>query len=146
VLVAVSIKDQAKFAFGRLWPETWVYGNPSWIANGAYGFAPFHGGAGWSSFPSGHMTVITAPMVVLALAQPRWRWIAAIPVALVAIGLFGADYHFVGDMIAGTLLGWVCAAIAVGVVDRRLAATERRPAANAGPVVGAPIVRVDHMD
>ncbi len=109
VLIAVAIKDQAKFAFGRLWPETWVNDNPSWIGGGSYGFFPFHGGTGWSSFPSGHMTVITAPMAVMWRRYPAWRWLAALPVALVALGLYGADFHFVADMIAGTLLGTVCA-------------------------------------
>lgn len=122
VLIAVAIKDQAKYAFGRLWPETWVNDNPSWIGTGAYGFFPFHGGTGWASFPSGHMTVVTAPMAVLALGLPRWRWLFALPVALVAIGLYGADYHFVGDMIAGTLLGGICAAVAAALTDGRLLA------------------------
>ena len=61
ILVSYAIKEQLKFDFGRLWPETWVDGNPSWIKDGAYGFFPFHGRTGWSSFPSGHMTAITAP-------------------------------------------------------------------------------------
>lgn len=115
VLVAVAVKDQAKYAFGRLWPETWVNDNPSWIGTGAYGFAPFHGGAGWASFPSGHMTVVTAPMAVVWFKARRWRPVACLPVVLVAVGLFGANYHFVGDMLAGTLLGTVCAACVLAI-------------------------------
>lgn len=110
VLIVIAVKDQAKFAFGRLWPETWVNNNPSWIKDGAYGFFPFHGGAGWGSFPSGHMAVITAPATVFWLRYPSWRWLAILPVILVAVGLYGADYHFIGDIIAGTLLGVVCGA------------------------------------
>lgn len=119
VLVAIAVKDQLKVAFGRLWPETWVNGNPSWIRDGAYGFFPFHGGQGWFSFPSGHMTVITAPMAVVWRRHPAWRPLAALPVALVALGLYGADYHFVGDLIAGTLVGAVCATL-VGTVGPEL--------------------------
>jgi membrane-associated phospholipid phosphatase len=120
VLVALMIKDQAKYAFGRLWPETWVNNNPSWVDTGAYGFFPFHGGAGWSSFPSGHMTAIAAPMVVFWRALPRrWRWLPLIPIALVALGLYGADYHFVSDMIAGTLLGTLCANIVYDALHGR---------------------------
>ena len=37
-----------KHAFGRLWPETWIHNNPSWIGTREYGFAPFHGGEGWA--------------------------------------------------------------------------------------------------
>ena len=28
-LIAIVLKDQLKYAFGRLWPETWVDNNPS---------------------------------------------------------------------------------------------------------------------
>ncbi len=109
-LMADAAKDVLKQGFGRLWPETWVQGNPSWITNHRFGFAPFHGGPGWASFPSGHTTVITAPCAV------AWRHsatafrpvLAALP-ALVATGLLGADFHFLGDCIAGALLGVACA-------------------------------------
>ncbi len=107
-LMAYAIKDQAKLAFGRLWPETWVNDNPSWISNGAYGFTPFHGGSGWGSFPSGHMTGITAPLSVVWHRAPRWRWLVVLLVLLVAVGLLGADYHFLGDVIAGIYLGAAC--------------------------------------
>jgi membrane-associated phospholipid phosphatase len=108
VLVASSIKEQLKLAFGRTWPETWTNHNPSWIDNGVFGFFPFHGGSGWGSFPSGHTTVTTAAMAVLWCAYPRLRPICWIPVALVVIGLMGADYHFISDMIAGGFLGAAC--------------------------------------
>lgn len=119
VLVAITVKEQMKFAFGRLWPETWINGNPSWIRDGAYGFAPFHGGQGWASFPSGHMTMITAPMAAVWCRHPRWRPLAALPVLLVAIGLYGADFHFVSDIVAGTLLGAVSAVLVVALIGDR---------------------------
>ncbi|HXC02236.1 MAG TPA: phosphatase PAP2 family protein [Opitutaceae bacterium] len=114
-VIAVVIKEQLKFVFGRTWPETWI-GNPSWIGNGAFGFHFFHGGEGWASFPSGHMTMITAPFAVLWQRARRWRWLCTVPVLAVAIGLFGADYHFVSDMIAGVYLGAACAAGVVALV------------------------------
>jgi membrane-associated phospholipid phosphatase len=114
-VVAVVIKEQLKFVFGRTWPETWI-GNPSWIGNGAFGFHFFHGGEGWASFPSGHMTMITASFAVLWRRTRRWRWLWAVPILAVAIGLLGADYHFVSDMIAGVYLGLACAAGAVALV------------------------------
>lgn len=107
-LVAIALKDTLKYGFGRLWPETWVDDNPSLIRDGAYGFSPFHGGRGWSSFPSGHTAMIAAPVSVLWIRLPRWRLILAIPVLLVVVGLYGADYHFVGDMVAGLYLGAAC--------------------------------------
>ena len=105
LLVATALKDQLKYAFGRTWPETWTNGNPSFIGNGVFGFVPFHGGAGWSSFPSGHMTAICAVVSVLWLAWPRFRWLYPIPAALVVVGLLGADFHWLSDTIAGAYLG-----------------------------------------
>ena len=122
VLVSAALKDQLKYAFGRPWPETWVDDNPSWIKNGAYGFFPFHGRAGWSSFPSGHMTEVTAPDAVLWAPLPRWRLVLVLPVLLVAVGLFGADYHFVGDMVAGVYLGAACGAGILAVMRTPAAA------------------------
>src|ERR1700674_2598812 len=54
IAVSALLKEQLKFAFGRTWPETWIHNNPSLIRDGVYGFNLFHGGAGYSSFPSGH--------------------------------------------------------------------------------------------
>jgi membrane-associated phospholipid phosphatase len=108
VLVAIVIKDELKYAFGRTWPETFVADNPSWIGNGTFGFTPFHGGPGWASFPSGHTTIITAPAAALWNAAPRlWPLWIILPL-LVALGLLGADYHFLGDIIAGAYLGTAC--------------------------------------
>jgi membrane-associated phospholipid phosphatase len=115
-VIAMVMKEELKFVFGRTWPETWINNNPSWIVNGAYGFHLFHGGQGWASFPSGHMTMITAPMAVLWQRARRLRWLWALLVLAVGIGLFGADYHFIGDMIAGVYLGVACAAGAMGLV------------------------------
>ena len=127
-LMAYAIKDQAKFAFGRLWPETWVNNNPSWIGNGAYGFSPFHGGTGWGSFPSGHMSAIVAPLTVVWSRMPRLRWLAAVLVLLVAVGLIGADYHFLGDVIAGCYLGAACGLGVLAVLHAGWTAEAKRDA------------------
>ena len=119
IVIAVAIKEQLKFVFGRTWPETWVNHNPSWISDGAYGFHPFHGGTGWTSFPSGHMTQVTALAAVFWQRAGRWRWLWAALVVLVAAGLLGADYHFVGDMVAGAYLGAASAAGALAIANRR---------------------------
>jgi len=114
---AFVMKDALKFVFGRTWPESWIDNNPSWIKDGEYGFHFFHGGSGWGSFPSGHMTLITAPFAVLWQRDCWWRWLCAVPILAVAIGLFGANYHFVSDMIAGFYLGVACAAGAKALVE-----------------------------
>jgi membrane-associated phospholipid phosphatase len=118
VLIATIFKDELKLLFGRTWPETWVDKNPSWIHDDVYRFEPLHGGKGWMSFPSGHMTTITAPCTVLWLLASRiWRWLWTTLVLAMVIGLVGSDFHFIGDMIGGTFLGWACGRGAVALTS-----------------------------
>lgn len=112
VLLAAALKDQLKYAFGRTWPETWAGYNPSFIRDGVFGFAPFHGGVGWSAFPSGHVAVVAAPAAAVWQRLPWLRWPAVAVVAAVAVGLLGGDYHWLSDILAGGLLG---AAVGRGV-------------------------------
>ncbi len=121
-LAACAAKDVLKFAFGRPWPETWVNNNPSWIGTHTYGLSPFHGGAGWASFPSGHTTVITAPCASLWRVRRLRPLLAALP-ALVVVGLLGCDFHFLSDCLAGGLLG-----AAFGLAAGRQVVVEERPA------------------
>ncbi len=104
--IGAIIKDQLKFVFGRTWPETWINNNPSLIRDGVSGFNFFHGGAGYASFPSGHMTATCAVISVLWFAYPQLRPLYMLVIAIVAIGLMGANYHFVSDIIAGGFIGW----------------------------------------
>jgi len=108
--IAIALKDQLKYSFGRTWPETWVGHNRSLIHDGVYGFFPFHGGPGWSSFPSGHTTAISAVVGVLWWRAPHLRSVWALLVVLTGTGLIGADIHFLGDVIAGAYLGFACGA------------------------------------
>lgn len=109
ILVAITLKEQIKFLAGRTWPETWTNNNPSYIKDGVYGFFPMKGwgslGRGYHAFPSGHMTMIAVASVSVALNWPHLRWLMTIPVAIVAIGMVGANYHWVSDLIAGAFLG-----------------------------------------
>jgi membrane-associated phospholipid phosphatase len=114
LIVARTAKDQLKYVFGRTWPETWVNNNPSLIRDGSFGFNPFHGGAGFESFPSGHTTVMCAVATVLWLYYPRYRIVHVLLVVLVSLGLLGANYHFISDILAGCFLG---ASIAVFCVQ-----------------------------
>ncbi|MCB8873769.1 phosphatase PAP2 family protein [Acidisoma silvae] len=107
VTIAITLKDLLKQAFGRTWPETWTHHNPSLIHDGVYGFWPFHGGEGWSSFPSGHTTAIAAVAGVLWWRLPHLRWLWALLVGLTAFGLVAGTVHFLGDVLAGGLLGFL---------------------------------------
>jgi len=102
-----GIKNVLKWAFGRSWPETWINNNPSLIANRVYGFHPFHSGRAYQSFPSGHAAATFAVISILWLSRPRWRWLYAAVSGIVCIALVGLNYHFVGDVIAGAMLGSV---------------------------------------
>jgi membrane-associated phospholipid phosphatase len=105
LIVAETFKSELKYVFGRTWPETWINGNPSLIHDGVYGFNFFHGGAGFASFPSGHTTAACAVASVLWICYPRLRVLYGAVVGAIAIGLIGADYHFLSDIIAGGFIG-----------------------------------------
>jgi membrane-associated phospholipid phosphatase len=112
LLATSGLKDYLKYAFGRTWPDTWTQNNPSLIRDGAFGFNPFHGGSGYASFPSGHTAVVCAGMTVLWVCWPRFRPLYALLVAATVIGLLGANYHFLSDIVAGGFLG-TCVALVV---------------------------------
>jgi membrane-associated phospholipid phosphatase len=99
------INHQLKYAFGRTWPNTWIDNNPSLIQNGVFGFNVFHGGPGFASFPSGHAAAICSVMIVLWWSYPSWRPIYVACVAAVAVGLIGANYHFLSDILSGIFVG-----------------------------------------
>jgi membrane-associated phospholipid phosphatase len=115
-VLATAAVIALKYAFGRLWPETWIENNPSWISNHEFGFRPFHGGAGYESFPSGHTARITAPFAVLWQRLPRYRVVWVLAPLLVMAGLLAADFHFLSDCIAGIYVGIASAVVAVMLV------------------------------
>lgn len=129
IVVAYAIKEELKFICGRTWPETWVNGNPSWISDGVFGFNFFHGGEGWASFPSGHTTQMAALAAVLWIRLPRLRWLWVLLVVAVVVGLLGADYHWVGDMVAGGFLGVACGVGAVALLTHRFSGLQSDSAA-----------------
>jgi membrane-associated phospholipid phosphatase len=99
------INNQLKYAFGRTWPETWIENNPSLIRDGVFGFNPFHGGPGFAAFPSGHVAAVCAVITVLWWSHKSLRPIYVACVAAVAIGLIGANYHFLSDIVSGIFVG-----------------------------------------
>ncbi|MGC1466157.1 MAG: phosphatase PAP2 family protein [Pseudolabrys sp.] len=128
LIVGDAIKNQLKFVFGRTWPDTWTNNNPSLIHDGVFGFNFFHGGNGYTSFPSGHMTVTCAVISVLWVFYPRLRPLWLLAGVAVAVGLVGADYHFLGDVIGGAFVGISTGWVVTSIWRRRaIAAQSRQP-------------------
>jgi len=115
--VSLIVADQSRSslgdAAGRYWPETWHDNNPSLIGTGAYGFHPFEVGDDIGSFPSGHAARILGFFSVFWLTMPRGRWLYAIIAVPMLVALVAMNYHFVGDIVAGSVLGGIVGAWAV---------------------------------
>jgi len=100
---------------GRYWPETWTHDNPSLIGTGTYGFHPFQRGDDIVSFPSGHACRILGFATVWLIAMPNNRTIQVVVILLCApmlLSLVAMNYHFVSDVIAGSVLGGIVATYA----------------------------------
>lgn len=69
------------------------------------------------AFPSGHAVQIVSVGSVFLMGYPRYRaaWLALMGIGLVALVL--GNWHFVGDVLAGSLVG-ACAGIATTVLWR----------------------------
>ncbi|MDR3423774.1 MAG: phosphatase PAP2 family protein [Alphaproteobacteria bacterium] len=79
-----------------------------WLQNGIYGFDPFNRlGFLWNSMPSGHTTTACALAFSLSLLYPRGRFLwFAFALALAASRVM-VDAHYLSDVCAGGLLGWL---------------------------------------
>jgi membrane-associated phospholipid phosphatase len=113
LIVADNFRISLGDVFGRYWPETWTHDNPSLIGTGTYGFHPFQRGDDVGSFPSGHACRILGFTGVWMIAMPATRVIAIVLSVPMLVSLVATDYHFVSDVIAGSVLGALIAAYAV---------------------------------
>ena len=111
-VIGLALKAPLKFMFGRAWPQTL-------FRHDIYGFYPFQTNAAFGAFPSGHMAAICAALSVLWVYYPRFRWFYLVVAILSAAGLVAANYHFVGDVIAGAFLGVTSAMLAIHFLDLR---------------------------
>jgi membrane-associated phospholipid phosphatase len=114
------IKTLLKGLFGRTWPDSWMGDNPSLIDNGVYGFFPCHFfDPAYGSFPSGHASVALALLSILWLSLPRWRVLFALIGIAICASLIVLNFHFVGDVLAGAMLGTFTGCITVRVFRLR---------------------------
>jgi membrane-associated phospholipid phosphatase len=77
------------------------------LRDGVYGFKPFTAGFIWNGMPSGHATTAFALACSLTIFYPRLRafWIAL--ALLLAASRVMVDAHYLSDVLAGGLLGWL---------------------------------------
>ena len=113
LIVADNFRISLGDVFGRYWPETWTHDNPSLIGTGTYGFHPFQRGDDVGSFPSGHACRIWGFAGVWMIAMPGTRVVALALSVPMLVSLVAMNYHFVSDVIAGSVLGALIAAYAV---------------------------------
>jgi len=105
LIVADDFRISLGDVFGRYWPETWTHDNPSLIGTGTYGFHPFQRGDDIGSFPSGHACRILGFAGVWMIAMPGTRVVATLLAVPMLVSLVAMNYHFVSDVIAGSVLG-----------------------------------------
>jgi membrane-associated phospholipid phosphatase len=112
LIVADDFRISLGDVFGRYWPETWTHDNLSLIGTGTYGFHPFQRGDDVGSFPSGHAARILGFATVWTIAMPSTRVVVTVLCAPMLVSLVAMDYHFVSDVIAGSVLGGIVATYA----------------------------------
>jgi membrane-associated phospholipid phosphatase len=121
LIVADNFRISLGDVFGRYWPQTWTHDNPSLIGTGTYGFHPFQRGDDIGSFPSGHACRILGFGGVWMIAMPETRVIAVVLSVPMLVSLVAMNYHFVSDVIAGSVLGALIAAYAVHLARLEMA-------------------------
>jgi membrane-associated phospholipid phosphatase len=94
--------------FGRTLPA-------QYLQNGTYAFHWFSQNTFATSFPSGHSAQIVAIAAVFWAEQPWSRFLCVIAVGCVSIALILAEKHFLGDIIAGSVVG-----LTAGLLMQRL--------------------------
>jgi membrane-associated phospholipid phosphatase len=94
-------KTVLKYLFGKATTRAWL------AHNDLYGFHWFNSGDKFSGFPSGHMVVFTVLALAVMRYFPRFRSACIGFLFLMAAALIVTDYHFLSDVIAGALLGFI---------------------------------------
>ena len=121
LIVADDFRISLGDVFGRYWPETWQHDNPSLIGTGTYGFHLFQRGDDVGSFPSGHACRIMGFGGVWMIAMPGTRVTAMILSVPMLVSLVAMNYHFVSDVIAGSVLGALVATYAAYLARLKMA-------------------------
>jgi membrane-associated phospholipid phosphatase len=92
--------------FGRARPRLWLRGEPG-------GFFHWHWSSDYQSFPSGHTATSVAAAVILGTLLPRWRRGFTAFAVLIAASRLVLDAHFLSDVLAGAMVGYLSARFAL---------------------------------
>jgi membrane-associated phospholipid phosphatase len=134
VLVTYVLKNDLKWAFHRDWPFLWSADHSVWFLNPANGFHPFAekfsaASDGIGSFPSGHTAVIFAFLVPVILIYPALRVPCLMAASSLGLILILLGVHYLGDVLAGALLGTTCALMIRELFRSQLSVNSRTPVA-----------------
>jgi membrane-associated phospholipid phosphatase len=126
ILLTFVLKNDLKWIFSRNWPVTWTNNNLSWISNHAYGFhwfsgKIFQGDDTTGSFPSGHTAIAFATLLPIGLLHRRLLPYCILLASLEGLAMILCDYHFLSDVLAGALVGILCAFAAKSALHREIA-------------------------
>ncbi len=125
ILLTFVLKNELKWVFSRYWPVTWTHQNLSWISDHAYGFQWFQGriflgNDQMGSFPSGHAAIAFAALLPVGMVYRKLMPSIIFLALLEALFMVAFNYHFLSDIIAGIVVGSLCAML----VDRLLSSTD----------------------
>lgn len=111
--ITMEINTLLKTIFGRYWPTTWFNNNLSLIHDNVFGFDFWHGVGKMGSFPSGHTACVTFCIIwLIKLIHSKKKWFLWLW-GLEPLSLIVLDYHFLGDCLAGLILGMNCAVLSI---------------------------------
>ena len=114
VPLSYILKTALKDLFGKVTTRAWLANHE------LYGFHWFGGEWRFDGFPSGHMAVFT----VLALAVwrffPRYRYVCAGFLVFLAGALIITSYHFLSDVVAGALLGFLIHSVVCNFLFKKM--------------------------
>jgi len=119
--LSFGVKAVSKWFFGRT--ETRMFLSTHHACDFCHWL---HGYGPYTAFPSGHMLVMTLTLMLVTASYPRLRHLATGLLLILGLGLILSSYHFLSDVIAGWIFGYVLARLMLRAESALHAATTRR--------------------
>ncbi len=119
--LSFGVKAVSKWFFGRTETRMFLSTHHSCdFCHWLHGYGPY------TAFPSGHMLVMTLTLMLVTACYPRLRHLSTGLLLLLALGLILSSYHFLGDIIAGWIFGYVLARLMLSAESALHVVTTRR--------------------